>query len=262
MSDLRKINSALVSVFHKEGLGPVIELLNNLGVTLYATGGTRDFIQGMNVPVVAVEDITDYPSILDGRVKTLHQRFSVAYLEEGENGNDVMQLENYNIPPIDLVIVDLYPFSETLASNADHTDIIEKIDIGGISLIRAAAKNYNDVVIVSSMTGYKGLIEELNQHSGSSTLSYRKKQAAEAFAVSSHYDTAIYQWFSEGSSDYLKCSIMQGESLRYGENPHQKGRFFGDLMRYLTGFPARRFLITISSISMPHYHWYTISQSR
>ena len=229
MSDLKKVNSALVSVYHKEGLGPVIELLHRMGVTLYATGGTRDFITEMNVPVVAVEDITEYLSILGGRVKTLHPKVFGGILGRRDSESDALQLENYNIPPIDLVIVDLYPFSDTLASGASFEDIIEKIDIGGISLIRAAAKNFKDVVIVPSLADYSTLLNELQNNSGSTSIVFRKNQAARAFAVSSHYDTAISHWFGEGNSDFFKSSIMQGEALRYGENPHQKGVFYGNL---------------------------------
>jgi phosphoribosylaminoimidazolecarboxamide formyltransferase/IMP cyclohydrolase len=179
------------------------------------------------MPVCAVEDVTDYPSILGGRVKTLHPKVFGGILGRRDNESDVAQLENYQIPPIDLVIVDLYPFAKTLESGASQEDIIEKIDIGGISLIRAAAKNFNDVVIVPSLQDYASVLGELTANSNQTSLEFRKRMAARAFAVSSHYDTCIYKWFAPEEDSFFKSSIMDHQVLRYGENPHQKGIFYG-----------------------------------
>jgi len=229
MPDQKKIGSALVSVYHKDGLDPVIRLLDSLGITLYATGGTQDFIQNMGINVIPVEDLTDYPSILGGRVKTLHPKVFGGILSRSDNSDDLLQMENYKIPSIDLVIVDLYPFSDTIKSGGTTPEIIEKIDIGGISLIRAAAKNFQDVVIVPSVNDYQLLLDTLTVTQGFTSLEFRKKQAVKAFAVSSDYDTAIWSWFQEDESALFKKSITQSQPLRYGENPHQKGVFFGDL---------------------------------
>ncbi len=224
------IKSALISVFHKDNLEPIIKKLHDLGVVLYSTGGTEAFIKGLNIPVNAVEDLTNYPSILGGRVKTLHPKIFGGILSRREEDDDVAQLEEFEIPPIDLVIVDLYPFEETLASGASEQEIIEKIDIGGISLIRAAAKNFKDVMIIPGMQYYDILLDLLNGNNGSTSLSDRKQMAAEAFDISSHYDAAIYGYFMEGEeSASLKVSESEFLPLRYGENPHQKGRFYGDL---------------------------------
>lgn len=224
------IKSALISVFHKDNLAPVIHKLHELGVDLYSTGGTEAFIKELGVPVNAVEDLTEYPSILGGRVKTLHPKIFGGILGRRELESDIAQLETYHIPPIDLVIVDLYPFEETLASGASEQEIIEKIDIGGISLIRAAAKNFKDVVIIPGMEYYDVLLETLESENGSTSLGFRKTLAAAAFDISSHYDTAIYGYFSsEVETPSLKVSESQAMPLRYGENPHQQGRFYGDL---------------------------------
>jgi len=228
MPDFKKVGSALVSVYHKDGLEPLLQFLHSAGVTLYATGGTRDFITSLGMPVCAVEDVTDYPSILGGRVKTLHPKVFGGILGRRDHDGDVAQLENYQIPPLDMVIVDLYPFSKTLDSGASQEEIIEKIDIGGISLIRAAAKNFNDVVIVPSVEDYSIVLEELKSNAGQTTLAFRKSMAARAFAVSSHYDTCIYKWFANGNDSFFKSSIMDQQVLRYGENPHQKGIFYGN----------------------------------
>ncbi|MDQ3050070.1 MAG: bifunctional phosphoribosylaminoimidazolecarboxamide formyltransferase/IMP cyclohydrolase [Bacteroidota bacterium] len=233
MPDQKKIVSALVSVFHKDGLDPVIRMLDSFGVTLYATGGTQEFIEKMGIKVIPVEDLTDYPSILGGRVKTLHPKVFGGILGRSENSDDVLQLENYKIPSIDLVIVDLYPFADTLKSGGTPSEIIEKIDIGGISLIRAAAKNFQDVVIVPSMSDYKLLLDNLQTSGGTTSLTFRKKQAAKAFAISSGYDNAIAAWFQEGSGSGFSYQARQSQSLRYGENPHQKGIFYGDLEEIL-----------------------------
>ncbi|NET35481.1 MAG: bifunctional phosphoribosylaminoimidazolecarboxamide formyltransferase/IMP cyclohydrolase [Cyanothece sp. SIO1E1] len=225
----KKIQSALISVFYKEGLGPIVQELNRLGVKIYSTGGTQRFIEEQGVPVEAVEDLTTYPSILDGRVKTLHPKVFGGILARREESH-LGQLEQYQIPELDLVIVDLYPFEETVASTKDESAIIEKIDIGGISLIRAAAKNYKDVVVVPSRDEYEILLNLLKGKDGVTELVDRKELARRAFKVSSHYDTAIFQYFDEESDDRaFKHSIHQQEVLRYGENPHQQGIFHGDL---------------------------------
>ncbi len=230
MSNLKKINSALVSVFYKDNLEPVIKKLNELGVTIYSTGGTQTFIENLGAPVKSVEGLTSFPEILGGRVKTLHPKIFGGILGRRELNTDVAQMEQHDIPTIDLVIVDLYPFEETLASGASEEDIIEKIDIGGISLIRAAAKNFNDVVIVSSRNDYSSLLNLLNEKNGFSDLSDRKTFAAKAFAMSSHYDSAIFNYFNSSEQlPVLKNSFNNGATLRYGENPHQKGVFYGNI---------------------------------
>ncbi|MFZ4262304.1 bifunctional phosphoribosylaminoimidazolecarboxamide formyltransferase/IMP cyclohydrolase [Sphingobacterium sp. HJSM2_6] len=225
-----KIKNALVSVYYKDNLAPLIQLLHNYGVTFYSTGGTESFIRDLDIPVEKVEDLTGYPSILGGRVKTLHPNVFGGILSRRPLADDKKQLETYQIPEIDLVIVDLYPFEETVASGAAEQDIIEKIDIGGISLIRAAAKNFNDVVIISSKNDYKELEEILANQEGSTSLEQRKSFAKRAFNTSSHYDTAIFNYFNqEEPLAVFKQSEQQAQTLRYGENPHQKGVFFGDL---------------------------------
>ncbi len=228
MSNLKNIKSALVSVYYKDGLGEILVKLHQSGVKLYSTGGTKQFIEGLKIPVTAVEDLTGYPSILGGRVKTLHPKVFGGILARRENEGDKSQLLEYAIPEIDLVIVDLYPFEATVQSGATDAEIIEKIDIGGISLIRAAAKNHADVVIVSHQGQYGKLLELLNEKSCITTLADRRQFAAEAFATSSHYDTAIYKYFAGADSGQFRQSFNQAKSLRYGENPHQKGLFFGD----------------------------------
>ena len=224
-----KIQSALLSVFHKDGLAPIVEKLHQLGVTLYSTGGTEKFIKDSGIPVIAVEDITDYPSILGGRVKTLHPKVFGGILNRQDNESDKEQMKEYNIPQLDLVIVDLYPFEKTVASGASVQDIIEKIDIGGISLIRAAAKNFKDTWCVSSMEDYPQVLDLLNSKEGTTEINDRKLFATKAFNVSSHYDTAIFNYFNSTEEiPALKISETEGQTLRYGENPHQKGYFFGD----------------------------------
>jgi len=229
MSGKKQISNALISVFDKEGIAPLVEKLNAAGVTIFSTGGTQKYIEEMGVNVEPVEELTSYPSILGGRVKTLHPKVFGGILSRRELAGDVAQLEEYEIPEIDLVIVDLYPFEKTVASGSDHQAIIEKIDIGGISLIRAAAKNYKDVVIVPSMNEYDLLNEILEHQGASSTLDQRKFFAKRAFEVSSHYDTAIFGYFDEEDTTALRISANEKRTLRYGENPHQKGAFFGDL---------------------------------
>ena len=229
MSIPKKIKSALISVFSKDGLEPIVRLLNDQNVTIYSTGGTEDYIKNLGITVVPVEDVTSYPSILGGRVKTLHPKIFGGILNRQDNRTDVEQMLTYEIPQIDLVIVDLYPFEKTVASGANDADIIEKIDIGGISLIRAAAKNFQDTAIIASVNEY-GLLEDLlSENNGFTTLENRKLFATKAFQVSSHYDTAIFKYFSIANNDetIYKESITDGQILRYGENPHQKGFFFG-----------------------------------
>ena len=228
MSNSKTIKSALISVFHKDGLAPIVKKLNDLNITIYSTGGTEKFIKKLGINVIPVDEVTSYPSILGGRVKTLHPKVFGGILNRQDNENDVAELEEFNIPQIDLVIVDLYPFEKTVASGAVEQDIVEKIDIGGISLIRAAAKNFKDTFIVSSMNQYDHFSEIISQNNGETTLSERKKFAAKAFDISSHYDTAIFNYFNEDEIVY-KASVQSSKTLRYGENPHQKGYFFGDL---------------------------------
>ena len=229
MSGTKKISSALISVFHKDGLGPIVKKLDDLGVTIYSTGGTQKFINDLGIDVIPVEDVTDYPSILGGRVKTLHPKVFGGILNRQDNDSDVREMGQYNIPQLDVVIVDLYPFEKTVASGAAEQDIIEKIDIGGISLIRAAAKNFKDTICVSSMEDYKDFLTIISENEGEVSLEDRKKYAAKAFNVSSHYDSAIFNYFNtDHSIPSLKISETNGKVLRYGENPHQKGFFFGD----------------------------------
>jgi phosphoribosylaminoimidazolecarboxamide formyltransferase/IMP cyclohydrolase len=230
MSQPVKIKNALISVFYKDNLEPLIRQLNEQGVVFYSTGGTEKFIRELGIDVIAVEDLTGYPSILGGRVKTLHPKVFGGILNRRENKEDKNQIGQYEIPEIDLVIVDLYPFEETLASGASEADIIEKIDIGGISLIRAAAKNFNDVVIIASKDDYKTLGDILTENGGYTTLNHRKAFARQAFNVSSHYDTAIFNYFNqEDPLTVFKFSEQKAGTLRYGENPHQNGVFYGDL---------------------------------
>lgn len=229
MSNTKKATSALISVFHKDGLAPIVDKLNELGITIYSTGGTEKFIKERGIDVEPVEDLTSYPSILGGRVKTLHPKVFGGILTRRENESDVSQIAEFEIPEIDIVIVDLYPFEKTVASGASEQDIIEKIDIGGISLIRAAAKNFKDVICISSMEQYGDFLEIISEQDGTTTLEQRKKFAAWSFNVSSHYDTAIFNYFNvDHGISSLKYSEMNGKILRYGENPHQKGIFFGD----------------------------------
>ncbi|TRX37076.1 bifunctional phosphoribosylaminoimidazolecarboxamide formyltransferase/IMP cyclohydrolase [Flavobacterium restrictum] len=227
MSTSKTIQSALISVFSKEGLEPIVRKLHEQNVVFYSTGGTEDFIKNLGIPVIPVEDITSYPSILGGRVKTLHPKVFGGILNRQDNESDVQQMEEYNIPQLDLVIVDLYPFEKTVASGASEADIIEKIDIGGISLIRAAAKNFKDTVIISSVDQYASFLELITVQNGTTTLADRKVLATKAFHISSHYDGAIFNYFNTDETIY-KASIANGQVLRYGENPHQKGFFFGD----------------------------------
>ncbi|MBF00048.1 bifunctional phosphoribosylaminoimidazolecarboxamide formyltransferase/IMP cyclohydrolase [Flavobacterium coralii] len=233
MSTLKTISSALISVFDKEGLEPIVRKLHEHNVTIYSTGGTETFIKELGIPVVAVEDVTSYPSILGGRVKTLHPKVFGGILNRQDNESDVQQMQEYNIPQIDLVIVDLYPFEKTVASGAPEADIIEKIDIGGISLIRAAAKNFKDTVIVASVEDYSLFLETITKNNCATTLEERRHFATKAFHVSSNYDTAIFNYFNTDDT-YFKASVANAQTLRYGENPHQKGFFFGNFDEMFT----------------------------
>lgn len=235
MNNSKKITSALISVFSKEGLAPIVKKLNEQNVKIYSTGGTEKFINDLGIEVIAVEDITDYPSILGGRVKTLHPKVFGGILNRRDNESDIAEMEQYNIPQLDAVIVDLYPFEKTVASGASEADIIEKIDIGGISLIRAAAKNFKDTICVSSVDDYAEFLELISANDGNVSLKDRKRFAAKSFNVSSNYDTAIFNYFNkEEKLSAFKISEINGQELRYGENPHQKGYFFGNLDEMFT----------------------------
>ena len=226
----KKIRSALISVFHKDGLDQVLPLLKKHNITVYSTGGTQRLLEEHGIEVISVESLTTYPSILDGRVKTLHPMVFGGILAKREDDH-LGQLEKYGIPEIDLVVVDLYPFEQTLKETDDEAKIIEKIDIGGISLIRAAAKNYGDVVVIPSKNEYKDLERILSEHDGETDIHQRQELAMKAFQISSHYDSCIFRHFNKpfGNNDHLKICMNQRTSLRYGENPHQQGDYFGDL---------------------------------
>jgi phosphoribosylaminoimidazolecarboxamide formyltransferase/IMP cyclohydrolase len=228
MSTSKTIKSALISVFNKDGLAPIVQKLKELNVTIYSTGGTEKFIKELGIHVIPVDEVTSYPSILGGRVKTLHPKVFGGILNRQDNESDIAELKEYNIPQIDLVIVDLYPFEKTVASGASEQDIVEKIDIGGISLIRASAKNFKDTFTVSSMDQYEDFLSIISENDGATTIEQRKKFAAKSFNISSHYDTAIFNYFNEDEVVF-KASHQTSKTLRYGENPHQKGYFFGDL---------------------------------
>lgn len=225
----KKITTALISVYYKDGLKEVLEKLKELNIEVYTTGGTYNYITENNFEAKTIESLTSYPSILGGRVKTLHPKVFGGILARRENADDLKQLEEYKIPQFDLVIVDLYPFEETIAYSSDETEIIEKIDIGGISLIRAAAKNHKDVLTVSSSAMYGDLLNLLEEKKGETDLSDRRHFASMAFNISSHYDTAIFNWMNTGGIDAFKSSSMQPNVLRYGENPHQQGIFYGNM---------------------------------
>ncbi|KAF5084386.1 Bifunctional purine biosynthesis protein PurH [anaerobic digester metagenome] len=226
---MKQIKTALISVYYKDHLDVIVKALGQLNIEIYSTGGTLKFIEDCGVKAIPVENLTGYPSILGGRVKTLHPKIFGGILARRANENDLFQLQEYQIPEIDLVIVDLYPFEETVASGATESEIIEKIDIGGISLIRAAAKNFNDVLIVASRNQYQDLIDLLETQKGETSIEDRKYFAAQAFNVSSHYDSAIFSYFNqEFPAPAFKQSVQGVKPLRYGENPHQKGVFYGD----------------------------------
>ncbi|MDP4239282.1 MAG: bifunctional phosphoribosylaminoimidazolecarboxamide formyltransferase/IMP cyclohydrolase [Bacteroidota bacterium] len=236
--DKKRIKRALVSVYHKDNLDIIIRKLHAEGVEFISTGGTQSFIESLEIPCSAVEDLTGYPSILGGRVKTLHPKVFGGILNRRDFESDKAQIAEYEIPEIDLVIVDLYPFEATVAAGADEATTIEKIDIGGISLIRAAAKNYNDVVIVASQGQYEPLLEIISAEGAQTSLEERRWFAKEAFAVSSHYDSAIFNYFDGNEKSAFRLSENNAKILRYGENPHQEGVFFGkfdDLFEQIQG---------------------------
>ena len=226
--DKKRIKRALISVYHKDKLDEIITKLYKEGVSFLSTGGTKSFIESLGFPCEAVEDLTGYPSILGGRVKTLHPKVFGGILARRDNEDDHNQVSEYEIPEIDLVIVDLYPFEATVAIGADEETVIEKIDIGGISLIRAAAKNYKDVVILASKDQYEPFLDIINQNGAETTLEERRWFAKEAFGVSSHYDSAIFNYFDKDEKSGFRYSAVHSKPLRYGENPHQKGLFFGN----------------------------------
>jgi phosphoribosylaminoimidazolecarboxamide formyltransferase/IMP cyclohydrolase len=233
MSAARPIRAALLSVYHKDRLAPLVATLRRLGVTLYSTGGTQQFLEEQGAEVTAVEDLTGFPEVFGGRVKTLHPKVFGGILHRRHEEGDLAQAAQHGIPPIDLVVVDLYPFEETVASGAPEADVIEKIDIGGIALLRAAAKNYRDVLVISSRDQYEAVTELLEKTNGSPSLDDRRHYAAAAFATTSHYDTEIFKYVSQGTSleSGSQSASPQGTTtpLRYGENPHQAGAFIGDL---------------------------------
>ena len=240
MDSLKKIHSALISVYYKEGLEPLVRALHAQNVRLYSTGGTLAFIRDLNLPVESVESMTRFPEVFGGRVKTLHPVVFGGILNRRDHAEDREQKNIHQIPDLDLVVVDLYPFEETLASGASQEEVIEKIDIGGISLIRAAAKNYNDVVILSSREQYSDFLELFLKQNGATTLSNRKLYAAKAFAQSSHYDTHIFNYFNQTAAlPLFKQSFHRSQTLRYGENPHQRGVFYGDLSRLFTSLNGK-----------------------
>jgi len=227
----KKIQSALISVFYKDGLEPLVNVLHKQGITIYSTGGTQSFIEKLGIPVVPVEQLTTYPSILGGRVKPLHPSVFGGILGRRDLDSDVQEMKQYNIPEIDLVIVDLYPFEETVASTSEEKLIIEKIDIGGPSMIRGAAKNFKDVVVIAAKTDYSVLADMLTEQNGTTTLEQRRAFAAKAFETVAHYDVAIAKYFNPENDLYFLESIPNPKTMRYGENPHQTGIFYGDLTR-------------------------------
>ena len=227
----KKIQSALISVFYKDGLEPIVRQLNELGVTIYSTGGTQQFIEKLGLPVVPVESLTTYPSILGGRVKTLHPSVFGGILGRRDNETDRAEMKQYAIPELDLVIVDLYPFEETVATTSEEKAIIEKIDIGGPSMIRGAAKNFRDVLVVAAKSEYESLLALLKEQAGETSIEQRKAFAARAFEIVAHYDVAIAKYFNPESPLYFLESVPQPLPMRYGENPHQAGVFFGDLSK-------------------------------
>jgi phosphoribosylaminoimidazolecarboxamide formyltransferase/IMP cyclohydrolase len=224
----KTIKNALISVYHKDGIDKIAKKLDKYGINIYSTGGTESYIKNLGININRVEDLTTYPSILNGRVKTLHPKVFGGILSRRDLASDQSELEKYDIPEFDLIIVDLYPFEETIKSTNNETEIIEKIDIGGISLIRAAAKNYKDVLVISEMKQYSSLLEILSAKN-SSSLDQRKEFAIRAFNISSNYDTAIFNFFNRENDDVLKQSFLNSKKLRYGENPHQKGIFYGKM---------------------------------
>ena len=226
----KQIQSALISVFYKDGLEPIVRKLNELNVSIYSTGGTQDFIENLGIPCISVESVTSYPSILGGRVKTLHPKVFGGILARRNREEDMQHVESYDIPLFDLVMVDLYPFEETVAQTNDEAAIIEKVDIGGVSLIRAAAKNHQDVAIIAAREQYTYLLDLLTAQQGATQLMDRKTMAIRAFEVCAHYDAAIANYFTQQLDPlYFQHSVGNKQSLRYGENPHQQAAFYGDL---------------------------------
>lgn len=225
----KKIKTALISVYYKDGLAPIVKKLNQLGVTIYSTGGTQQFIESLQIPCITVESLTGYPSILGGRVKTLHPSVFGAILGRRDQQQDLQEMDRYHIPEIDLVIVDLYPFEETLAQTTEDKAIIEKIDVGGPSMIRAAAKNHRDVAVISARQDYARLEKLLDEQKGETTLEQRRELAARAFEICAHYDVIIARYFIPAGGDYFLQSVPEPHSLRYGENPHQEAHFYGQL---------------------------------
>ena len=229
MSDKKTMKSALISVFHKEGLDPIVQKLKDLDIKIFSTGGTSRYIQNLGAQVTEIEDLTGFPAVLGGRVKTLHPKIFGGILNRRGNPEDQKEIEQHGFPEIDLVICDLYPFGNTVAETKDESEIIEKIDIGGISLIRAGAKNFRDVLCISQRSDYQNLMEILKKNEGASSLSERRHFAAKSFQVSSHYDTAIFNYFNRVEEiPVFRQSFDKSKKLRYGENPHQKGLFHGD----------------------------------
>lgn len=227
----KKIQSALISVFYKDGLENIIQLLSQNGITIYSTGGTQTFIEDLGVKCIPVEDLTTYPSILGGRVKTLHPSVFGGILGKRDDATHVQEMKQYNIPEIDLVIVDLYPFEETVATTSEEKLIIEKIDIGGPSMIRGAAKNFKDVVVIAAKKDYAALETLLREQKGETFLEQRKSFAARAFEVVAHYDVAIAKYFNPSEALFFLESVTNPKAMRYGENPHQSGVFYGDLSK-------------------------------
>lgn len=225
----KKIQSALISVFYKDGLEPIVKLLSELGVAIYSTGGTQRFIEKLGINVIPVEDITSYPSILGGRVKTLHPSVFGGILGKRDDETHVAEMKQFDIPEIDLVIVDLYPFEETVASTNDEKSIIEKIDIGGPSMIRGAAKNFRDVMVIAAKKNYTELEQLLREQNGETTIEQRRTFATKAFEIVAHYDVAIAKYFNPENALYFLESVTNTTAMRYGENPHQSGVFYGDL---------------------------------
>ncbi len=230
----KKIKSALISVFYKEGLEPIVKKLNQAGITIYSTGGTQQFIESLGIPCIAVESLTGYPSILGGRVKTLHPSVFGGILGRRDMEKDLQEMSQYHIPEIDLVIVDLYPFEETLASTTVDKAIIEKIDVGGPSMIRGAAKNHKDVVVIASRSEYSRLEQLLDEQKGETSLEQRRALAARAFEVCAHYDVVISRYFTPREGEYFLESVPGPKTLRYGENPHQSAQFYGELADFFT----------------------------
>lgn len=230
----KKISSALISVFYKDGLEPIVKELERLGITIYSTGGTQKFIEDLNIKCVPVESLTTYPSILGGRVKTLHPAIFGGILGRRDVEQDLKEMQEYKIPEIDLVIVDLYPFEETLRNTSEEKLIIEKIDIGGPSMIRGAAKNFKDLVVIAAKKDYASLVELLQSQNGETTLEQRKAYAAKAFEIVAHYDVAIAKYFNPDKAEYFLESVNTPKAMRYGENPHQSGVFYGDLNELFT----------------------------